>query len=380
LGKYSAGDGINIDGSGVISLDSNLGGDGLSYATGVLSVNVDDSTIEIDTDALRVKALGISDGHIASDAAIAWSKLAAGNDYRILMTNDAGVVGELGTGSSTNKVLQSGGEDGAPSWVDYIDFSTIQVGALSPASAGPTWGTASSGLFTLKFPYASEADVTGGLVAKSDYDAWNAKANPALDNLASVQINTDLIPDTDATLNLGSDAKEWSYLWAQNIQTSAALNLTAGANSDLNLSPNQGSSGTGDIKMYGRVVVVDISGPYDVTETEAKYNLALSANISTPTVITALNFDTTDWEGCILEYKIKEATSNKVRIGRMIIAAYGTGSSCSASDQYSETDVLGNATGLSLDAINDSGTVKILYTNTHASNACTMRCEIKRIA
>ncbi len=40
-----------------------------------LSVNVDDSTIEINADALRLKALGITDSHISGSAAIAYSKL-----------------------------------------------------------------------------------------------------------------------------------------------------------------------------------------------------------------------------------------------------------------------------------------------------------------
>ncbi len=45
----------------------------------IMDVNVDDSTIEISSDALQIKALGISNSHIATDAAIAYSKLSLSN-------------------------------------------------------------------------------------------------------------------------------------------------------------------------------------------------------------------------------------------------------------------------------------------------------------
>lgn len=47
-----------------IQIDSGAAGSGLGFTAGVLSVNVDASSIEIDTDTLRVKALGIKDSMI----------------------------------------------------------------------------------------------------------------------------------------------------------------------------------------------------------------------------------------------------------------------------------------------------------------------------
>lgn len=47
-----------------IRLDSSAAGDGLGFASGVLSVNVDGSSLEINADSLRVKALGIKDSMI----------------------------------------------------------------------------------------------------------------------------------------------------------------------------------------------------------------------------------------------------------------------------------------------------------------------------
>jgi hypothetical protein len=68
------------------------GGAGLSdgpiTTTGSLSVNVDDSTIEINTDALRLKDGGITNAKINATAAIAYSKLnIADNDLTIAKTS-----------------------------------------------------------------------------------------------------------------------------------------------------------------------------------------------------------------------------------------------------------------------------------------------------
>ena len=73
-----------------IRLDSSAAGNGLGFTTGVLSVNVDDSTLEIATDSLQVKAGGISNSHIASDAAIARSKIAAGTADHVLINDGSG--------------------------------------------------------------------------------------------------------------------------------------------------------------------------------------------------------------------------------------------------------------------------------------------------
>jgi len=60
----TVGDGLQIAGN-EISVDPTLAGAGLGYAAGIMNVNVDDSSVEIDTDTLRVKALGITNGMLA---------------------------------------------------------------------------------------------------------------------------------------------------------------------------------------------------------------------------------------------------------------------------------------------------------------------------
>lgn len=72
-----AGDGLSGGGTSgdvTLSLDASVAGDGLAHSSGVLSVGVDDSSIETNSDALRVKALGVTNAMLAGS--IANSKLA----------------------------------------------------------------------------------------------------------------------------------------------------------------------------------------------------------------------------------------------------------------------------------------------------------------
>lgn len=69
------GDGITANAND-IALSSSVAGDGLGYSSGVLSVGVDDSSIEIDSDNLQVKALGITNAMLAGS--ISQDKLSGG--------------------------------------------------------------------------------------------------------------------------------------------------------------------------------------------------------------------------------------------------------------------------------------------------------------
>lgn len=69
------GDGITANADD-IALSSSVAGDGLAYASGVLSVNVDDSSIETDSDTLQVKAGGITNAMLAGS--ISQDKLSGG--------------------------------------------------------------------------------------------------------------------------------------------------------------------------------------------------------------------------------------------------------------------------------------------------------------
>ncbi len=101
------GDGITANAND-IALSSTVAGDGLAHASGVLSVNVDDSSIETDSDTLQVKASGITNAMLAGS--IAAGKL-AGSIGNSLLSNSAitidGTSVSLGGSISTNNTQLS---------------------------------------------------------------------------------------------------------------------------------------------------------------------------------------------------------------------------------------------------------------------------------
>lgn len=93
-----------------IRLDASAAGVGLGFAAGVLSVNVDDSTIEIDTDTLQLKDGGIVNSHVNASAAIAESKLALDYGTSALNTSISNHVGDTGNPHSVTKAQVLSGD------------------------------------------------------------------------------------------------------------------------------------------------------------------------------------------------------------------------------------------------------------------------------
>jgi len=81
--------------------------------------------------------------------------------------------------------------------------ASAQTFAIGTAGTAPAFSSVTS-THTLNIPMASTASVTAGLLSKTDYDIFNAKANSALSNLSAVAINAALIPNASGTIDLGS--------------------------------------------------------------------------------------------------------------------------------------------------------------------------------
>ena len=96
LAAAVAGDGLVQDGSGNLDVG---GGSGLTANVNDLSVNVDDSTIEIDTDVLQVKDAGINEnkvtGAVARWAAGCWVDLAVGS-INAVEVSGSNIIGRSG--------------------------------------------------------------------------------------------------------------------------------------------------------------------------------------------------------------------------------------------------------------------------------------------
>jgi hypothetical protein len=161
------------------------------------------------------------------------------------------------------------------------------------------------------------------------------KANKALDNLASVAINTSLVSDTNNTDDLGSSSIAWKDLYLAGALVGSSL--------------KRGATNTNV-----------------VTETYV-HSSALTA--STTAVCTDLTFAHATYKAMIVDYMIKEATSGEVRTGKLFVATDGT--DVSISDMYSETaDITTSWAG----AINGTD-VELSYTT--GANAKTARFDKK---
>ena len=100
------GDGITANANDV-ALSSTVAGDGLAHASGVLSVNVDDSSIETDSDTLQVKAGGVTNAMLAGS--IAASKLSGSIGNSLLSNSSITIDGQAvslgGSVTTTNTQL-----------------------------------------------------------------------------------------------------------------------------------------------------------------------------------------------------------------------------------------------------------------------------------
>ena len=102
------GDGITANAND-IALSSTVAGDGLAYSSGVVSVNVDDSSIETDSDTLQVKAGGVTNAMLAGS--IAAGKLAGSIGNSLLSNSSITIDGQAvslgGSVTTTNTQLTS---------------------------------------------------------------------------------------------------------------------------------------------------------------------------------------------------------------------------------------------------------------------------------
>lgn len=296
-----------------------IAGDGLTKSGNTLSVNVDDSTIEINADTLRVKDNGITNAKLADMAA--WT-------LKLRNAGTSGDPSDAASGDITTEATPASG-DFVVGFLDTNEIRKFDVNALPISSATQT--------------------------------ALNGKASTALSNLASVAINTSLISDTDNTDDLGSSSINWKDVHAKSIKSTNGL--TSDADSDaggdranahtmLASSHNRGKQGT------------------NLVEEEYVHSITLASGQS-GTAITELTFAHATYEGLEFVYKQKEATSNDVRIGTVRVVT--NGSSVVLSDVSTETA----PTGITFSAAINGANVEVRYDS--GANAVTMRADVKRI-
>lgn len=118
-----------LDADGAAKVRSDVAGDGLGHSAGVLSVNVDDSSIETDSDTLRVKALGVTNAMLAG--AIASTKISELNNFD---TADLAEGSNLYYLDSRARAAISGTDNGGDGSFSY-NQSTGEISYTGPSSS-----------------------------------------------------------------------------------------------------------------------------------------------------------------------------------------------------------------------------------------------------
>lgn len=385
-----------------LSSQNILVGNGSNLSASVDTTSTGDILANSST-ALTIKSGVITNTMVNASAAIAYSKLNLSNSivnadinasaaiaYSKLNLTASVKAGDINSEAATNgQVLTANGSGGA-TWTTNGNGTVTSV-ALSDGSSTPIYTVSgspvtSSGTLTLTLSTQTANKVfagpSSGGAAQPTFRSLVAAdipslpyATTALDNLASVAINTALLPGTTATLDIGSTSKVFVAVHAASLtaQTTDATVTTNSSNADVVLTAN----GTGNQITKATIRKASQSAASTSYKEEQYFDaLTLAANTSSFTTIASLTMDSTSFRGAILEYTIREATSDKQRTGTMKLSTDGT--NIGFSDEFVETSPLGTSPFLQFQAVMNSTNVEIQFNNTDATNACTMRVEVKR--
>ena len=235
--------GVKISDAGVSStqLSAGVAGAGLAGGAGTpLAVNVDDSSIEISTDTLRVKAGGVSNAMLANDGITI-----AGND-----TSLGGTITAATILTGTN-VLSGSAQIG-----DYV----AKLGAGTGVTIGSNTGAASSPTIAVAYGSTANTAVQGNATATftgttNEIEVSNAAAQAIGGNVAvTIGLPSDVTITQDA--QIGRDLVVSRNLTVQGTASFASTTDLDVADRFIRMA--SGSTATGD-----GGIVVQQTGPTD---------------------------------------------------------------------------------------------------------------------
>lgn len=247
-----------------------------------------------------------------------------------------------------------------------------------------------SGAVVLELNDIDDVDTTGvadGDVLTYDNGVWISTtpaatgANTTLSNLGTTSINADLLPSAANTRDIGSTTLPFNDIYSNNFRTRASTGQDTGLiygqnDGQLDVSAQNGilrlqaNSGSSQIQMTGsNVARGKNTTTSQMIEEEYFHSVALTGS-QTNTVITTFNVSTASFEGMEITYKLKEDTSNDIRIGTFRVTSNGT--DISFSDVFVET----NDTGITFDAVMSGANINVRYSS--GTNGATMRADVKR--
>jgi len=215
---------------------------GYITASGFLTKTGNDITLT-DTELVALGGLTFADQKMIVGTGAGTVGMADCTDFALTVLDDADqaavqatlgvvpgtdVLAEQTIGIADNNLLEV---DGTPLDTEVAVFTATGINGLSKAetmahlSGGATASfSMNSQLITSVLDPVSDQDAATKKWVNDNYSTPAGTATVALDNLASVAINTALIPGTAGALDIGSTAKPWADIWF------AGTSVTPGTN------------------------------------------------------------------------------------------------------------------------------------------------------
>tara|TARA_R100001510_G_scaffold43622_1_gene40054 strand:- start:1 stop:2439 length:2439 start_codon:yes stop_codon:yes gene_type:complete len=116
----------------IADLMTAVAGDGLAASSGVLAVGVDDSTVELNSDALRVKAAGINVSHL--NTAVAGDGLSGGGGSALALDLNELTAAAVAVGADSIAIIDA--DDNSSKKESIADLATAMAGDGLAASSG----------------------------------------------------------------------------------------------------------------------------------------------------------------------------------------------------------------------------------------------------
>lgn len=249
-----------------------------------------------------------------------------------------------------------------------VDDSTVEgdaaTGKLKVKDAGITNVKIATGIDAAKIADGSVSNAEFQFIGTLTSDAQtqlNGKASTTLNNLGVTAINTNLISDTDNTDDLGSQAINWKDVHAKSLKSTNGIVV----DSDSDAAGDRVS----DLSLVQKSVK---RGKQASALIEEEYVDASTLTDNLTAVVAAFTFAKASYNALEIEYLIREATSLKTRVGKLLVVTDGT--ITSIVDTFTETADI----GVSWSAAVATTNIEISYTSTSTGNARTMRADLKR--
>lgn len=354
------------------------------------STNVDAAGAVMETDTTTVSMdFVLDEDDMNSNSA---TKLATQQSIKAYV--DAGVAAaiasEMTYKGSYNAATNTPDLDTSPSGVAVGDMYTVTVAGtffttalevgdvliaeIASAAAEADWTIVNKNLdaASIKTSYESNSDTNAYTDAEKTTVGNQSGTNTGDEASATDSVEGVVELATQGEVDTGSDTSR--VITPATLAGSALATAAGSALQDI--SDDSTPSLGGNLELGANVVVHDSDGikkgssASNFYEEEYIHTTTLTAS-QTDSVAANFTFAAASFEGAILDYKVKEATTGNVRVGKIMVATDGT--NVSISDTFTETADI----GVSWNAGVNTGNIELKYTTT--ANTKTMRCVMQRI-